>query len=108
MNRMWKIVIGALVCTPVLLLIGLKSAGAGHGHYLMAKLLFPYTMLSTVVFGRICGWFLGLAVLQYPVYGAWIGMASERGALWKGIAIVVATHLMAVGLCALFVGKEFS
>jgi hypothetical protein len=38
------IMIGVLV-TPVAALLAISSAGAGHGHYVWAKLFFPFTLL---------------------------------------------------------------
>ena len=52
--------------------LGLMSAGAGHGDYFLAKILFPYTLLSTAAFDRIEPPFMFL-LIQYPVYGVVIG-----------------------------------
>ena len=38
---------------PVAATLAIISAGAGHVDYFMAKVLFPFTMLSTFVLGSI-------------------------------------------------------
>lgn len=37
----------SIMATPVFLLAAAVFAGAGDGSYLLAKILFPFTMLST-------------------------------------------------------------
>ncbi len=58
----------------------------GHGDYLLAKLLFPITMLSTLLTGPITDPFLAFGVLQFPLYGMMLGFANQaghlRGAAW--------------------------
>ena len=52
-RKFWVPMIASLIVTPVALLMGIGSAGAGHGDYLLAIILFPYTLLSTLVFDSI-------------------------------------------------------
>jgi len=86
--------IGCLLTLPAALL-AIASAGAGHGNYLLARVLFPYTMLltrltdDTVTLPLIV---LGLA--QLPLYGAVVGLAASTGR----VALTLA-HLGAVVLC---------
>jgi hypothetical protein len=95
-------VIGILV-TPVAVFLALLSGGAGHGHYELAKLFYPYTMLltryanDTITFPLIL-----LALLQFPLYGAIIGLAAWK----KPIGLVVALPIIVVH--ALFVAMCFS
>jgi hypothetical protein len=101
-------VIAFLIATPVFLLAALASAGAGHGNYLLAKVLFPFTMLSTLLFGSISYLFIGLAIAQYPLYGLLVGTAHERQ---KGVPYTVAlfvVHAAAVIVCLLLVRENFS
>ena len=68
---------------PVALFLAVVSGGAGHGHYLAAKLLFPVTMASTYLFESITLPFILLAIVQYPVYGLLVGRAqNERKGRW--------------------------
>ena len=82
------------------MLAGLASAGAGHGDYLWAKILFPYTMISSLLYQtrnapqavNILLWIL-FPIIQYPVYGVILALASQKAK----------TNLAAIGLCALHV-----
>ena len=76
--RFWIPVLGFLGVTPIMLLLGVISAGAGHGNYLQAKLFFPITMLSALPFQRITDPFIVLAIVQYPFYGVILGFANLR------------------------------
>ena len=58
------ILVGVLVA-PFALLLAIISAGAGHGHYVAAKLWFPFTMVSTYFLGSITTPFVALAV--FPI-----------------------------------------
>jgi hypothetical protein len=97
------LIIGVLL-TPVCLLLAIGSGGAGHGDYFYAILLYPYTMLSALVFDSITIPFILFAVLQFPLYGALFGLAAakERG-LMAGLAIII-MHALAVALCRLHPG----
>ena len=92
--------IGGLVTLPAALLT-IASAGAGHGNYLFARVLFPYTMLltrltdDTVTLPLIV---LGLA--QFPLYGAVVGLAASKGRAWLARRRwLTLAHLGAVVLC---------
>jgi hypothetical protein len=98
----------SLVATPGFLFIGLASAGAGHGNYFLAKVFFPFTMVSTVPFGSITSRFVVLGVLQYPLYGLLVGMANlMRKAAVVGIALAI-IHTLAVVACLILIGENFS
>ena len=71
--------IASLVITPIALLVGVGSAGAGHGDYRLAMILFPYTLLSTLIFNSITAPFILLAIIQFPLYGIALGHACEKG-----------------------------
>src|SRR5207245_402114 len=76
--------------TPFMLLLGLISAGAGEGNYFLAKILFPYTLLSTAAFDRIEPPCVFLTVIQYPAYGVVIGLANvQRKLLVSGAALAL-------------------
>ena len=77
------------------MLLAIAAAGAGHGTYLVAGLLFPFTMLSTVWTKSITAPFMILACVQFPLYGAVIGSdRSSAGFRMRAFAIG-AIHLIA-------------
>lgn len=94
-KKFWIPVICSLIVTPVALLLGIGSAGVGHGDYFAAMLLFPYTMLSVVAFDSIPLPFILLAVAQFPAYGIGLGYANERGRLARTAVILAAIHVTA-------------
>jgi hypothetical protein len=97
-----------LVATPVFLLYGVASGGGGHGNYLLAKLFFPFTMLSTILFGSITGLFIVVAVVQFPLYGLLIGMGNELRRVGRYATPLVVVHSAAVIACFAFIGENFS
>ena len=93
--------------TPVCLLLAIGSAGAGHGDYLYAKLLYPYMMLASLLFDSFAIPFILLAVPQFPLYGALCGLAAAKGrGLIAGLAIII-MHALAVALCFLLLSEIF-
>ena len=100
-------VVVSLVATPVVLFYGLASGGAGHGNYLLAKIFFPFTMLSTILFGSITGPFIVVAIVQFPLYGLLIGTANELRRVGRYATALVFVHLSAVIACFLFLRENF-
>jgi hypothetical protein len=90
-----------IVVGGVSLVIATAAAGGGHGSYGPASLLFPYTMLSTRLFESITLPFIGVALAQFPAYGAAVGWAARRSRPWKALGIVAAVH-SAVALAAVY------
>ena len=70
--------IGGILIAPIALFLAVVSGGAGHGHYVAARLCFPFTMASTYVFETITVPFIILAFVQYPIYGLLIGRAIKE------------------------------
>jgi hypothetical protein len=101
---LWRASIGlgiGILLTPPTLLLALISTGGGHGNYLWAKVLFPYSMVLPTWQGSEIGvpaivW----AGIQYPLYGVLIGASasSPRGA--AGMAVIIGiVHVIAVAVC---------
>ena len=107
-SKFWKPVIIALVMTPVCLFLGIASSGAGHGSYFLTKILFPYTMLSTIFFGSITPPFVVLAVVQIPLYGMVFGAASAKDRYFSLVGVLVLLHILMVVACFLFINESFS
>jgi hypothetical protein len=106
--RFWIPVAIFLGLTPFMLFLGLLSAGAGHGEYFLAKLLFPFTMLSTVRFHSIKQSFLVLAIIQYPLFGLLLGVANLKRKLLVFALALVSIHACFALAAVAFVDKYFS
>lgn len=105
-----KPIILSLIITPLALISAILSAGAGHGSYFLAKILFPYTMLSTSLFESITTPFILLAIVQFPLYGLILAFVSVGKGIKIGLSIILLAilHILAVGLCFIFVSSNFS
>jgi hypothetical protein len=91
--------IGALI-TPVAAILAIASGGLGHGHYEFARLFFPYTMLLTLFAGNtITLPLIALALAQFPIYGAIIGLSVQRRRVRAIGAIMLIAHALAAALC---------
>jgi len=105
-KKFWVPVVCSLIATPVILLVGFISAGAGHGSYSLVKALFPYTMLSAAVFGDIYFPFGSLALFQFPAYGIALGYANERGRIARVAPILLIAHAVAAAAALLLLTSE--
>jgi hypothetical protein len=101
----WKWILLSLIATPFALLLGLWSAGAGHGDYVLAAILFPYTLLSTAMNDTISSAFVTVAVFQFPVYGVILAFAGQRRNIVA--MMLVCLHVVAVLLCFLLASDSF-
>jgi hypothetical protein len=96
-----------IVVTPIALSFAMRSAGAGHGNYLAARVLFPSSMLTTHLFEEITVPAIALACIQFPVYGCVIGAGFKTGSrkLWP---ITVGFHAITLALIFIFPDPSFS
>ena len=106
-REFWMPVIASLAATPVFLILGLGSAGAGHGDYVLARILFPYTILSALFIDSIVAPFIVLAVVQFPLYGLALGKAAQKGRLLKTLCFILVAHVAAALICFLPIGDNF-
>jgi hypothetical protein len=89
--------LGILFALPAFLL-AVASAGAGHGHYVMARMLFPFSMLLTLVEGSIGPIALAVALFQFPLYGAMVGWAVSLKT-FRPTGAIFSIHLIAIIAC---------
>ena len=104
----WQIFAGSIVLGVLALVVAFLFAGAGHGTYLPAKVLFTYTMLSTVHLESISGLFLIIALVQYPVYGLILGWAAKTHNFRFAFGMIATLHVSGAVLCFLLIGENFS
>ena len=78
------------------------AAGGGHGTYIPATILFPYTMLLASADKLISNPLIALALLQFPTYGLLIATRENTKGVMFGLTGV---HIFAV-MAALFVNLE--
>jgi hypothetical protein len=74
----WKIFAISIFVEFFACLLCLFAGAAGHGSYLPAKFLFPYTMISTSVYGSITRPFILLGLIQFPMYGIILALAYYK------------------------------
>jgi len=89
--------LGTVIAAPAIL-IAIGSGGAGHGSYIAARVLFPFSMLLTLFEDRIGPVAIGAGLLQFPLYGVLIGRALALKSYGK-ICVVMATHVVAALAC---------
>lgn len=77
-----------------LVLAGIAAAG-GHGSYLPASLLFPFSMLLAVPTGHISARAIALALAQYPLYGWVLSRARSHGSLRHARFFLAMLHCVA-------------
>ena len=106
--KFWLPVILSLVATPVCLFLGVASGGAGHGDYVLARILFPFTMLSASLFDSITVPFIVLGVIQFPLYGIALGAANVRAKLPPASAVLLAAHALFAVACFVVPDELFS
>ncbi|WP_224547602.1 hypothetical protein [Mesorhizobium sp. CA16] len=83
-----------LCATPVALLLALFSAGAGHGHWVLARALYPIPMLVTLLTDKtVTSLSVGLALVQFPAYGAFV--APGGGVRWPAVVVAHAVAMAA-------------
>jgi hypothetical protein len=86
------------------LAVGLVAAGSissGAGNYLPVLLLFPFAMLLTSFLDLHFGYLIGIALLQFPIYGAVLGKGNLNGHFARTAFAILLIHGTAVGLVLL-------
>jgi hypothetical protein len=85
------------------------SGGAGHGHYVFARLFFPYSMLLTRLAGdTITVPLMVLALAQFPLFGALLGITRSKPSAVVASILLLVAHTVAVVVCFSGVIPNFS
>lgn len=99
--------LGGLVTIPAIL-AAIFSSGAGYGDYTAARALFPFPMLLTLLQGNTIGVLsIGLALLQFPIFGALLGWCVAQKNFLPAIGLALA-HAVAALICFAGVLPNFS
>lgn len=94
------LLLGALV-GGIAVLIALFFTGPGNGFDVPAVVLFPFTRLLSAYFDPGAPVGIGVALLQYPIYGALIGLSRP---LRRGLILIIALHFAAAALALYVLG----
>ena len=98
---------GGFILSYPLWFIAELFMGAGHGGYLPAKLLFPYTMASTHWTQMISDDAIFCGYLSYALYGVALGFALPTSWLSRVGLSVLGIHSLAIAICLLVTSPEF-
>ena len=79
-------------------LVSLFAAGGGHGSYLPLKLVFPFSMLSTLLTESIAGPANALAIIQVVVYAGAIADSTRQGVFTTLLKCLIGLHCFGVVL----------
>jgi hypothetical protein len=89
-----------LLITPLALFVGFVSTGAGHGNYVLARIIFPYTFAYWHFSNNAIPSSLAiLGFLQIPIYGGLLALPSSKYIMLLVGTVLATLHLAAVYLC---------
>ncbi len=98
-----------VIVTPVFLFITVLTAAGGHGSYMPAKILFPWTMAATAFTdGAITQPLVAMAIVQYPLYGIMLDWARAAARLRLGMLAIAGVHFVAVAVAFLISNRSFT
>jgi len=94
MTKNYKWTFRLSLLTIPLLLVVVFFMGGGHGTYIPAMSLFPFGLISTVLFDRITIPFVVLGIIQYPFYGFIIDNARQTNNTKVILPILILVHII--------------
>jgi hypothetical protein len=99
--------LGVLLELPTVI-VAMISGGAGHGDYVAARVLFPASMLLTLIEGDTIGPLsIGVGLLQFPIYGVLLAWSLVRQNHLP-VVVVASLHLIAAIACFAVTLPNFS
>lgn len=96
----------SLFLTLALGLVGAASIGSGADNYFAVMVLFPFAMLLTSALQLSHWYMIAIALLQFPLYGAYLGRANVKGFFGFGVLVLAIAHGLAVMLVMLLAQKS--
>jgi hypothetical protein len=103
-----KATLAFVIVTPVFLFITVLAAGGGHGSYMPAKLLFPWSMAGTAFTASITEGLVAIAIAQFPIYGIVLDWARYAGRFKWGGLVLAGAHFVALDLAFLISNPSFT
>jgi hypothetical protein len=97
---------GMMLLGIIAIYLTMGLAGGGHGSYLAAKLLFPYTMLLALPEGPIPVGAQAVAVLQFPADGVAVAANSAAGRASRVIAAIAVVHAVAFAAALALIPRD--
>lgn len=91
--KILKPILITLGITFFLLVFTVFSMGGGHGTFMIAKLVYPYSMSMILLENKMSALSIIIAVIQIPIYGT---IFYQKGK-WKHI--IWAIHFLALIVC---------
>ncbi len=93
LHRRWALtwLISFMLFTPIAWFFAFISAGFGHGDYVVAGMLFPYS-LAVMRMHSYPQLVMALTVIQFPAYGFIQAIAQIKGRPWISISLIVISH----------------
>lgn len=97
----------SLILTPIALLLGYISVGAGHGDYVIATILFPYSILFILIqTPEVLDAFIFIpTVLQFPFYGVLIALGKLKDKLSLVSLALLLLHTISVILGLVYLDR---
>ena len=91
-----------VLITFLILAFVVLSMGGGHGFYWPAKIIYPYSMIISVLNNQIGILAIILTVIQIPIYGIVISKKS------KWTYIILGIHIISAIVCLNLPTETFS
>ena len=107
MTQSYRWTIRLSLLTIPLLFIAVFFAGGGHGTYIPAIGLFPFGLLSTLLFDRITIPFVALAIIQYSVYGFIIDRGTVINKSKIVLPLLIIVHILLAVIIIKLTGENW-
>jgi len=107
-RKLAQIAILTMFVELVALTAAVSAAGAGHGTYVVANLLFPFAMATASFAIYITAPCVALAVLQFPIYGALYGWAVAQGMPGRMLILIATLHAVGIAAFVVLSGQRFT
>lgn len=102
-----KLIIYLIIAEFVAIFMAMLFAGPGHGSYAPARIIFPFTMLSTIFHENIRGVYILLGLIQFPAYGLIASSVKNTKMFKPTIGLLCIIHVVVVIIVFKFHNEYF-